>query len=97
MSFMNEKKLAALNSGIFPCERCGEPMEWETEREDILVCPHCGYSVDWDQYGFTDEEYEDLYPTYEELMEREGIFEEDDEDDENPEGEFYEEVYDELS
>ena len=52
------------------------------------------YWIDKHRYGFTDEEYQALYPTKEEVC---GY--EDDEDDEDDEynGETYDEVYGELS
>ena len=56
-------------------------MEFEDEWKDTLVCPHCGHSVDLDRYGFeSDEEYESLYPTREEVL---GIEPEDSDDDED--------------
>ena len=42
-------------------------MEFEDSNEDTLVCIHCGYSMDLDHYGYTDEEYADLYPTEDQL------------------------------
>lgn len=89
MNFMNEKRLKAMISGEYPCEKCGELMKWETDWEDILICPKCGYSIDSDHYGLTEEEYEALYPTLEEVINQE-------ESDEELEGEIYEEVYEEL-
>lgn len=89
MGLLSEKMLEGMRTGKYPCEKCGNLMIWETDREDILVCPKCGYSVDSDHYGFTDEEYEALYPTLEELIDQE-------EDDEDSCEEIYEEVYNEL-
>lgn len=44
-------------------------MEFEDEWEDTLVCPHCGHSVDLEEYGCEgDEKYENLYPTREEVL-----------------------------
>lgn len=43
-------------------------MEFEDEWEDTLVCLHCGHSVDLDEYGCEEEEYENLYPTREEVL-----------------------------
>ena len=44
-------------------------MEFEDEWEDTLVCPHCGHSIDLDDYGREgNEEYENLYPTREEVL-----------------------------
>ena len=44
-------------------------MEFEDEWEDTLVCPHCGHSIDLDDYGREgNKEYENLYPTREEVL-----------------------------
>ena len=44
-----------------------------------LVCPHCGHSIDLDDYGREgNEEYENLYPTREEVL---GIANDDSEED----------------
>lgn len=76
MGFFNEKLVKAMFSGEYTCNECGEKMEFEDEMEDILVCPHCGHSVDLDDYGCEDDEdYENLYPTREEVL---GIDEDDD-------------------
>ena len=77
------------------CPQCGCDMQWENEWEDSLVCISCGYSMDPEMYGLTDEEYDDLYPTKEQVL---GIGDDDDwdEDDEYT-GEVYEEVCGELS
>jgi hypothetical protein len=54
-------------------------MEFEDEWEDTLVCPHCGHSIDLDDYGCEgNEEYENLYPTREEVL---GIANDDSEED----------------
>lgn len=43
------------------------------------VCPHCGHSIDLDDYGCeSDDEYENLYPTREEVL---GIADDDSEED----------------
>ena len=77
---------------VYYCERCPEIMEFEDENEFILVCPNCGYTTDTDHYGLTDEEYEELYLTREEVTgEYEDYYDED-----NPWGETYDEVYNEL-
>ena len=68
MEFFNKKQLDAMKTGVYICENCGSQMEFEDQWEDSLVCPNCGNSTDVDHYGFTDEEYDALYPTYEEVM-----------------------------
>ena len=69
MSIFNEKQTKAMLNNEYVCSQCGEKMEFEDEWEDILVCPHCGHSVDLDRYGCEDdEEYEKLYPTREEVL-----------------------------
>lgn len=93
MSFFNDVQLEALRSGKYYCRECGALMEWEDEWEDVLVCPKCGFSEDSDHYGMSDDEYDSLYPTKEEVC---GYDDEEDEDDEYN-GEYYEEVYGELS
>lgn len=33
------------------------------------MCPHCGHSIDLEEYGCAgDEKYENLYPTREEVL-----------------------------
>jgi transcription initiation factor IIE alpha subunit len=68
MEFFNKKQLEAMKTGVYICENCGSQMEFEDQWEDSLVCLNCGNSTDVDHYGFTDEEYDALYPTYEEVM-----------------------------
>lgn len=92
MSFINKAREEAMLTGEYYCDACGGLMEWEDEWEDILVCPACGNSIDSDHYGLTDEEYDELYPTKEDVL----GYDEGDEDDEYN-GETYEEVYGELS
>ena len=53
--------IIALKTGIYICPECGEEMAFEDDNKSILVCEHCGYSMDLEHYGYTDEEYEDLY------------------------------------
>lgn len=84
MGFFNEKQIKAITTGIYPCIHCNTPMIWEDEWEDILICPKCGYSVETERYGFTDEEYEDLFPTEDECS--------DEDDDSEP----YDNIYGEL-
>lgn len=93
MSLFNDKQREAMRTGVYLCEECGKPMVWETENEDILVCPYCGYSVDSDRYGYTDEEYEALFPTKEELL---GYSDDEYDEDEDDSGETYDEVFNEL-
>lgn len=84
MDFFNDKLSEALFTGEYICPDCGGRMEFEDEKwRDTLVCPACGNSMDLDHYGFTDEEYEDLYPTEDEVVDR---YDEE-------ESETYEEVY----
>lgn len=67
-SFFNEDLVAGLMTGNYICPECGELMVFEDEDAgDILVCENCGHSMELDHYGFTDEEYDDLYPTKEEV------------------------------
>lgn len=76
MSFFNKNLIKAMLSGEYICSECGAVMEFEDENEDILVCVKCGHSVDLDDYGCEgDENYENLYPTREEVL---GIVDEDD-------------------
>ena len=94
MSFFNEAKIKAMISREYVCSHCGSLMEFEDEWEDVLICPNCGHSIDSDRYGCeSDEKYEKMYPTREEVC---GIEEEDDEDEDNPYGETYDEVCGEL-
>ena len=70
--FFNEKLVEGLTTGKYYCEKCGSLLEFEDEDiRDTLICPSCGSETDLDHYGFTDEEYNDLYPTYEEVVEEE--------------------------
>lgn len=78
MNFFNEKQLNAMKTGVYICENCGSQMEFEDKWEDTLVCPNCGNSTDVEHYGFTDEEYDALYPSYEEVVEETIVYDEDD-------------------
>lgn len=81
MGFFNKMQKLAMITGHYICSECGKSMEFEDEWKDTLVCPHCGHSVDLDRYGFeSDEEYESLYPTREEVL---GIEPEDSDNDED--------------
>lgn len=70
---------------IYICPECGNDMVWEDRTLGALVCEKCGYGVNKDRYGKSDddEEYEDIWPYY-------------DEDDDEDSGEEYEQVYNEL-
>lgn len=67
MNFSNSKWLEAMEAGEYFCDQCGAKMEFEDEWADTLVCLNCGYSINIDQYGFTEEEYANLFPLLEEL------------------------------
>lgn len=67
MSFFSDKWTEALETGEYICPKCGSIMEFEDEWEETLVCMKCGYDEDIDHYGFTDEEYNQLYPREEDL------------------------------
>lgn len=69
MSIFNEKQKEAMFSREYICHECGNLMEFEDEWEDVLVCSHCGHSIELDEYGCEDgEKYENLYPTQEEVL-----------------------------
>ena len=69
MSIFNEKQKEAMFSRRVYLPRCVIFDGVEDEWEDVLVCPHCGHSVELDDYGCEDdEEYENLYPTREEVL-----------------------------
>lgn len=70
-SFFNDEQKRAILTGNYYCPECNERMEWESENEDILICPKCGYSIDSELYGRENETYDDLYPTEEEVLARE--------------------------
>lgn len=92
MSFFNDIVIKALQSGIHICSKCGAHMKFEDKTQDTLICPKCGHSIDYERYGFeNDEDYDALYPTKEEVLGNE-----DDEDEEDT-GERYDEVCGELS
>lgn len=79
MGFFNDKQVEAFETGRYICSECGAVMEFEDKWEDVLICPECGHSIDSDRYGCeSDEEYEALYPTEEEVL---GYNEDEDESD----------------
>jgi Zn ribbon nucleic-acid-binding protein len=67
MGFFNGKHFLAMLTGEYPCPECGTNMFWEDDSEEVLICPSCGHEETSDHYGFTDEEYDNLYPTKEEV------------------------------
>lgn len=67
------------------CPNCGSVME-KYDHGRMLICNSCGLDIPKDRL----DDWEELYPTYEEVM---GIEPDEDEDDS---GETYEEVYGEL-
>ena len=78
---------------IYICPECGKRMTRLIEPScDELVCESCGCSFDTERYGMTDEEYEALYPSEEEVL---GYVLLDDSDKEDT-GETYDEVCGEL-
>jgi transcription initiation factor IIE alpha subunit len=89
---INEALRKAFETGIYICPECGGQMEFENDLQLTLICTVCNHDMDYDHYGLTDEEYEDLYPSYEDVCGTE-----DEEPDEDYTGETYDEVYDELS
>jgi uncharacterized Zn finger protein (UPF0148 family) len=89
MSIFIDKLESCLFSGVYTCSECGATMEFEDDMGDVLICPICGHSVDFDRYGFeNDEDYDALFPTREDVC---GY------DDNEECSESYEEVYNELS
>jgi len=97
MGFFNDKVVAALESGDYFCSQCGALMEFEDEDEEVLICPKCGHSVDYERYGLEDDdEYDALFPTREELVGYDEEDEDDEDDDDEDTGERYREVGDEL-
>lgn len=89
MGFFNNTVKEALLTGKYICSVCGSNMEPEDEWADVLVCQKCGHSIDYERYGFeNDEDYDALYPTKEEVM---GY-----DEDEDDSGESYDEVCGEL-
>ena len=89
-SFFNKKLIEGLTTGRYYCPKCGSLMKFENEEwQDTLVCPNCGEDVDLDEYGFdSEEEYEALYPTREEVL--------GEEDDDEPEETYDNDLYEQL-
>lgn len=84
---LNGKRFKAFITGVYICDKCGARMK--QINEDEWYCPACGIDIDTDHYGYSEEEYENLYPTIDEVLELYTI------DDECVD--CYEEVCDELS
>lgn len=63
-------------SGVsdYTCPKCGGNMKFADD--EVLMCEKCRYSTEVDDYD-SDEEYDNLYPTREEVT---GEYEEDDEE-----------------
>ena len=78
------KALSVAN--VYICPECGHKMIFETS--DSLLCEKCGYGVDYDKYGLTDEEYENLYPTEDEYLSSIGEYHGENEEDIG-DGEYY--------
>ena len=79
MSIFNEEQIKAMFGREFICHECGHFMGFGGEWADTLVCPQWGPSVGLDDYGREgNEEYENLYPTREEVL---GIANDDSEED----------------
>ena len=95
MSIFNEKQIEAMFGGGYICCKCGSKMEFEDEWEETLICTKCSFEQNPDHYGYENEDeiYEALYMTKEEVLARDGVYEEDGDEGE----EEYEEVGNELS
>ena len=66
-SFFNEKAIEGMLTGIYICPNCGGRMIFEDDDCSSLVCPNCGDDVDYEKYGFdNDEDYDALYPLVDE-------------------------------
>ena len=79
-----EKEIKEMS--IYICPECGNDMVWENRLLGALVCENCGFGINADRYGKSDEDddYDEYYP-------------DGDDEDSDDSGEDYEEVYDELS
>ena len=51
----------ASQTGEWLCRKCGAFMHFEDEAESIFFCDDCGNSVDIEDYGTDDEDYDTLY------------------------------------
>ena len=72
MSFFNEKRWLAFETGKFICAKCGAEMKFEDRWEENLYCPVCGYRVTAERYGYeSEEEFNAAYPTLEEVLAKE--------------------------
>ena len=71
----------------YVCPRCGNELVFFDDMEDVLVCEKCGYDIDIDEYGLTEDEIADMYPGPEEFEEYEP--------DEDYDGEYYDPEFDE--
>ena len=69
MGFFNKKQINGFKTGIYICDKCGSLMQFEDSNEGVLICKTCGCDISIDHYGFTDDEYENLYPTLDEVLE----------------------------
>jgi len=69
------------------CPECGSELVFTTSREDELLCENCGYNVELDYYGMSEDEIADMYPGPEEFEEYEP--------DEEYNGEYYDPDFDE--
>lgn len=58
----------------YSCYECGAVMEIIGE---VLVCPECGHSVDLEDWITEPEDYEEYYPTREEMIGKEDNKEQD--------------------
>lgn len=71
----------------YTCYECGAVMDIVG---DVLVCPKCGHSIEVKDWSTEPQDYEEYYPTREEIV---GYG--DDDDDENSSGEYYDPMIDE--
>ncbi|GHU53255.1 hypothetical protein FACS1894132_04920 [Clostridia bacterium] len=81
MSFFNKEQIKAFSTGRYICSKCGEVMYFEDEWENTLICSKCNHEVSSERYGFeNDDDYDKLYPTYEEVMRYMGYEDEEEND-----------------